>query len=202
MPRAGLSPTAVVDAAASLADAEGFRQLTLARVAAELGIKPPSLHKHVSCLASLHRELALRGLHEANRRMSRAAMGLSGDAALLAIAHAYRDFAIEHPGLYAASLRAPADADAEWAAAGADVVAIAVAVLSAYGLRGDEALHATRAVRAIIHGFVSLEAAGGFGMPLNLEESLDRLVLTFAHGLRADGLSPAAAAARPRKQSR
>lgn len=201
MARGTLNAAAVVDAAAELCDDCGLSQLTLAKLANELGIKPPSLHKHIECLGTLHRELALRGLQEANRRMARAAMGRSGDDALLAVARAYREFAGEHPGLYAASLRAPDAKDAEWTRAAAEVVGVAVAVLEAYGLTGNDALHATRAVRAIIHGFVSLEAAGGFGSSLKLEESLDHLILTFAHGLRADGVSAAAKAARLRKRN-
>lgn len=201
MARGTLNAATVVDAAADLADDCGLAQLTLAKLAGELGIKPPSLHKHIHCLGTLHRALALRGLAEANRRMTKAAMGRSGDAALLAIARAYREFAAEHPGLYAASLRAPDPKDAEWTKAGAEVVGIAVAVLEAYGLSGNEALHATRSVRAIIHGFVALESVGGFGSSLKLEESLDHLILTFAHGLRADGVSAAAKAARLRKRN-
>lgn len=185
MARGALNTAAVVDAAAKLADKEGLDGLTLSRLAAQLGIKPPSLHKHIDSLDSLRRELALRGLREANQRMTRGAVGRSGEDALLGIGRAYREFAGEHPGLYAASLRMPQKADPEWAKAGEEAVATAVAVMAGFGLRGADALHATRAVRAIIHGFVSLEAAGGFGLPLSMEESLDRLVRTFARGLAA-----------------
>ncbi len=40
-----------------------------------------------------------------------------------------------------------------------------------YGLTGDDAIHAIRGLRALMHGFVSLEAAGGFAMPQDLDES-------------------------------
>ncbi len=64
------------------------------------------------------------------------------------------------------------------------------AVLESYGLRGDEATHAIRGLRSLLHGFVSLEAAGGFGLPLDLDESFTRLVRVFAAGLpRHDGES-------------
>jgi hypothetical protein len=47
------------------------------------------------------------------------------------------------------------------------------------GLQGDEALHAIRGLRAILHGFVSLETAGGFKMALDQEESFRRLVSAY-----------------------
>ena len=64
-----------------------------------------------------------------------------------------------------------------------------LAVLRAYDLEGEDALHAVRGIRAIIHGFVSLEATGGFGMPLDVEQSFRRLVRTFADGLRESSAS-------------
>lgn len=185
MPRAGLDRAAVIAAAAGLADREGLPALTLARLAAELGVRTPSLYNHVRGLPDIERELAIAGIREVNVRMLRAAAGRSGRDALVAVGIAYRRFARERPGLYAASLRAPARDDAEHQREGNDVVGTVVAVLSGFGLSGDDALHATRGLRAVIHGFVSLEAAGGFGLALDLEESLTRLLQAFAAGLDA-----------------
>ena len=42
-PRRGLSRAVVVDTAARLADRDGFDALTLGAVAAQLGVRPPSL---------------------------------------------------------------------------------------------------------------------------------------------------------------
>jgi len=58
------------------------------------------------------------------------------------------------------------------------------AVLAGYGLEGDDALHATRGLRGLLHGFVSLETGGGFGVPLDLDESFRRLLQVFMAGLR------------------
>jgi hypothetical protein len=62
-------------------------------------------------------------------------------------------------------------------------VDIAVVVLAGYGLQGNDALHATRGLRSLLHGFVALEAAGGFGLPLDRDESFARLVQVFIAGL-------------------
>jgi AcrR family transcriptional regulator len=182
--RAGLDRAAVVRAAAALADAEGYEAVTLARLAGELGVRPPSLYNHVEGLDGLRRELALAGLQELGRRLSRATVGKSEDAALAALADAYRRFARDRPGLYPATLRAPDPEDAELNAAGEEALAVILAVLAGYGLQGADALHATRGLRSLLHGFVSLEAAGGFGLPLDLDESYCRLVASFITGLR------------------
>ena len=44
-------------------------------------------------------------------------------------------------------------------------------------------IHAIRGLRALLHGFVALEAAGGFAMPQDLDESYRRMVDGFAAGL-------------------
>jgi hypothetical protein len=44
-------------------------------------------------------------------------------------------------------------------------------------------VHAARAFRSAVHGFVVLEAAGGFGIPVDLDDSFDRLLATLAGGL-------------------
>jgi hypothetical protein len=38
-------------------------------------------------------------------------------------------------------------------------------------------------VRSALHGFVTLEAVGGFGIPLDLDESFERMVAALARGL-------------------
>src|SRR5579875_3074672 len=108
--RAGLDPDAVVRAAADLADAAGG-EVRLADLAAHLGVRTPSLYNHIAGQEGLRRELALLGLRELYARLARAAIGRAADDAILALAHAYRGFAREHPGLYAATLRAPAPGD-------------------------------------------------------------------------------------------
>lgn len=183
MPRVGLDRGAVLDAAVALADKEGLEGLTIARLAEVLGVRGPSLYNHVQGLEELHRELALRGLRELTARITRAAVGLARGEAIQAIAISYRQFAREHAGLYAASLQAPPMEDGELRRAGEPVVEVVLAVLATYGLRGDDALHAVRGLRAIVHGFASLETRGGFGLPLDLEESFTRLVRVFVAGL-------------------
>ncbi|MDX6723503.1 MAG: hypothetical protein QOD73_1907, partial [Solirubrobacteraceae bacterium] len=72
----------------------------------------------------------------------------------------------------------------ELAGAARSAVEVMLAILRGYGLEGDEAIHGARALRSALHGFVSLEVAGGFGLPVALDESFDRMVAALARGIR------------------
>jgi AcrR family transcriptional regulator len=175
-----------VEAAGALADALGLDQLTLAQVATQLGVRLPSLYNHVAGLAGLRRELALLGLRQLYERMSRAAIGKAEDAAVLAVASAYRGYVLEHPGLYAATVRAPAPEDLELRHAAQAIIDVVLAVLEPYGLSEDAAIHAVRGLRSIVHGFATLELAGGFGLALDRDESFLMLLRAYVAGLRAE----------------
>lgn len=180
MPRAGLDPEAVVAATAKLADADGLGSVTLARVASELGVRPPSLYAHVDGLEDLRRRLGARGARELAQVVSAAAAGRARGDALRDVASAYRQYGREHPGTYAALQRAPSAEHQQDAQAVVDVV---LAVLNGYGLHRDDAIHAARAIRSALHGFVLLESGEGFGLPLSVDESFARLVSILDAGL-------------------
>jgi AcrR family transcriptional regulator len=182
MPRAGLDRVGVVRAATALADEEGLDALTLARLAARLGVRAPSLYGHVGGLDDLRAAVAQDGMSAMADALAQVAVGLAGADALRALADAYRVFAKAHPGSYAAMQRADAGGRSEGAER---VVGLFLAVLRGYGLDGDDALHAARGVRAALHGFVTLETGGGFGIPLDLDVSYTRMVTMLDSGLRA-----------------
>jgi AcrR family transcriptional regulator len=183
MPRIGLDPARVVDVAAGIADAEGLDAVTLARVAGELGVRSPSLYNHVDGRPDLLRAIAVLSVRELTAALRDATVGRSGADALAAAAHAYRAYARAHPGRYAATLAAPTRGDEEHRAAATEAVDVLLAVLRGWDLDGDEAVHAVRAFRSAVHGFVTIEAADGFGMAVDVGVSFDRLVATIAGGL-------------------
>jgi AcrR family transcriptional regulator len=183
VPRQGLDRPQVIAAAAELADTGGPDALTLAGIAARLGVRSPSLYNHVDGLDGVRRGVALLALHELAAEMRGAATGRAGNDALVAIAHAYRDYALAHPGRYELTQYLPQPKDAEIDAAAGAVVQVVLDALRGYALADDDAIHAVRAVRAALHGFVSLETGGGFGIPLDRDESFRRLVSALATGL-------------------
>jgi AcrR family transcriptional regulator len=183
MPRAGLSRATVVASGADLADKSGWEALTLAALAEQLGVRQPSLYKHVAGFAALRREIQLLALRELQTVTAQAAVGRSGTDAVEAIALAYRGYAKAHPGRYAASVLAPPADDPDLAEAAAVLLGTVTAVLDGFGLHASDAIDAVRGLRALMHGFVTLELAGGFALPLDLDESYRRLVRGFARSL-------------------
>jgi hypothetical protein len=108
--------------------------------------------------------------------LAQAAAGLAGRDALVAFSQAYRGYATAYPGRYAASVRVPDAADEEHNAAGAAAVGLIANVLKGYRIEGDDMIDAVRMLRAALHGFVALEAAGGFGLAQSVDGTFTRLV--------------------------
>jgi len=182
--RVGLDQATVVEAAARLVDEEGIDQLTLGRLAERLGVRTPSLYNHVAGLPGLKRDLAVSCLRDLLERLMRATIGKSGAEAIVALTDAYRAYARETPGRYALTLQAPGPGDPELQAIAQQIVDVLRAVLAPYRLSEEEAIHAIRSLRSMVHGFSSLEAVGAFGMPVDLDASFHWLITLFITGLR------------------
>jgi AcrR family transcriptional regulator len=185
--RAGLDKATVVETAAKLVDEEGIERLTLGRLAERLGVRTPSLYNHVEGLAGLKQELALYFLRDLVNRLIEVSIGKSGAEAILAFADAYRDYARLYPGRYSLTLQAPDPTDQELQVIAQKTMNIVRAVLAPYHLNEEEAIHAIRGFRSIVHGFISLEAAGGFGLPIDQDASFRWLITIFIAGLSRAG---------------
>lgn len=182
MARAGVSSEAIVRCAITLIDAHGTSTLTLARVAEELGVSSPSLYKHVKGLEDLLDRVAADVTAELATHLGTAIRGKAGRDALIAIAYAYRSFALEHPGTYPLTQRHLKSDD--WQSSATDAFDSFVAVLSGYGIEGDD-IDAIRVVRSSLHGFADLERIGGFGLPTPTDNSFALLIDTLDTALRA-----------------
>jgi len=66
-----------------------------------------------------------------------------------------------------------------------ELLELLLAAIQPYGFGPEDALHAIRALRSVLHGFVDLEIAGGFGLDLDRDESFRRLMETLLSGLHA-----------------
>ena len=186
-PKAGLNSSKVVAAAADLVNTEGMAGLTLGRLADKLGIQTPSLYNHIDGLPGLQRELALLNARRLGNRLGKAAVGKAGPEAIRLVAQAYRAYIKDNPGVYSMSLRASGaqpQVDEALRAEEGRVVEIGLAVVASFGLTGEAAFHAVRGLRSVVHGFATLEIAGGFGLPLDCDESFRRLVEMFIRGLQ------------------
>ena len=179
-----LNKQIVVETAVLLANSSGsWQTLTLTELATALDVRVPSLYNHVQGQEGLRRELALYGLKALLTAVRHAAIAKVGQEALVAIAHAYRAFAQANPGIYTLTLQAPASDDNELQQLSSELVALIALLLNSFSLTGDAALHAIRGLRSLLHGFVSLEMGGGFGLPLDLDESFRQMVMVYLQGL-------------------
>jgi AcrR family transcriptional regulator len=183
MPRVGLSPDAVVDAAIAVIDADGPEALSLAAVASRTGVATPSLYKHVSSLDALRGLVQLRVLTELGDALAEAVLGRSTDDAVRALMDAYRGYAVAHPNRYTSLPQQPRP-EPELTEAGNRVIEVIFAVLRGYGLEGSAVIHATRCLRAAMHGFASLQISGGFRLAEDIDESHRLLVSLVATGIK------------------
>ena len=186
MPRAGLDPTAVVAAGATLADEVGFANLTMGLLAERVGVRTPSLYKHIANQDDLNRRIAALALTEAADAVGRAVHGYAGRDALAAAARAFRDFVVTHPGRYAATIGVePTGPDDPIAVAGERLLGSFVEVLEAYDGAPDEIDHALRALRSFFHGFATLQSGNGFQWSADVDESFEWLIALVDRGLRS-----------------
>ncbi|GAB3483243.1 TetR/AcrR family transcriptional regulator [Nocardiopsis coralliicola] len=186
MPRAGLDTAAVVAAGADLADETGLAGLTMGRLAQRLGVRAPSLYKHVAGQDELLRGIAALAMGQAADAMGAAIQGRAGRDALAAAAHAFRAFAVEHPGRYAATIgREPEGPDDPLAAPSLRWLDTFTAILRGYGVGPDDRDHALRLLRSLFHGFATLEGQRGFQWSTDVDASFEWLIAFTDRGLRS-----------------
>jgi AcrR family transcriptional regulator len=155
----------IAEVARALLEAEGPEALTMRRIAGVLGIRAPSLYKHVPDKAALETLMVARGFEELADGLEAAAARANGPAATLtALGEAYRVFAVAHPDLYRLMNYRPLrrdllPEDAEDRAARP--------ILAAVGF--DE--HRARAMAAFAHGMASLEIDGRFPAGADLDSA-------------------------------
>ncbi|NEB58763.1 TetR/AcrR family transcriptional regulator [Streptomyces diastaticus] len=175
----------MVAAGAALADEVGLAGLTMGLLAGRLGVRTPSLYKHVGGQDDLVRRVAVLALQEAAEAVGGAVRGYAGRDALAAAARAFRAFVLAHPGRYAATLgQEPSGPDDPLAAAGQRLLEAFHAVLRGYDIPDRDVNHALRLLRSLFHGFATLQASDGFQWSTDVDESFEWLVAFADRGLR------------------
>lgn len=176
----------VIARAIEMADSAGsVTAVSLTALARALDIRTPSLYNHVASLEDLQHGMAVAALRQLLEDLRRASAGLVGRPALEAVACTYRRFAQAHPGIYSLTIRAPDPNDKELTVLSQELIHMLLLLLASLGLYGDDAIHAIRGLRAILHGFTLLEMAEGYMMPLDRDESFERLVKAYLDGIDA-----------------
>ncbi len=145
----------IVASARALLDAEGAGALSMRRIADTLGIRAPSLYKHVPGKAALEAAVISDGFAEMAGVFADAVATAPPGGELHALGRAYRAFAQDHTHLY--RLMTSGALDRERLTPGVEQAAGAPLV-AAVGGDPDRA----RAAWAFAHGMAILEADGRF----------------------------------------
>jgi AcrR family transcriptional regulator len=176
----------VVVAARRLLEEEGAEALTMRRLAEQLGIKAPSLYKHLPDKTALEAAIIATGFEEAAAKFEDALDGAtsggaangdaaaSGAAAVSALATAYREFALAHPHLYRLMHDGPLPR--RHLPVGVEERA-AAPVLRVAGSRAR-----ARALWAFAHGMVMLELDQRFPPDADLDAAWEAGITAFQTG--------------------
>lgn len=187
MARAGLGTASVTRAGADLADDTGLAQLSMGMLAERLGVKTPSLYKHVDNVADLTHRIGVLAMEQLADVIGEAIRGRAGKEALVAAAQAMRTFVKDHPGRYAAGNAArPTGPDDPLVPAAQRVLDALGAVLHGYRLDPAQHVHALRMLRSTLHGFATLEESGGFMIDTDVDASFTWMVSLVDRGLQAE----------------
>lgn len=95
-----------------------------------------------------------------------------------------RSYALERPGLSAATFRNPIIDSPEWRA-GSELAQTVFGVFAQIGLEGEQAQHALRMLRSLVRGFVLNEMALSFLDSLDYQRSYELAIEVFIQGLSA-----------------
>jgi AcrR family transcriptional regulator len=158
----------IVAAARRLLEEQGPEALSMRNVAAEIGIRAPSLYEHVADKRALESAIIAAGLQEQGAALTEALAARGDRDGLTVVAQSWRRWALAHPHVYRLIYvrdldRAdPAVAEAELAA-GAPLRAIC----------GDDVVVA-RVIWAYAHGMVNLELNDRFPPRTDVEELWER----------------------------
>ena len=186
------SPAAIVSIAREVLERDGLEAVTMATVAARVGVKPPSLYKHVRDRSDLVRLVLADTARELTRALD-AATRRSSDPRdrVHRIAVAYRRFARRHPRATALLF---ADLGSDLVSPLDDLTAAARPVLDAATLLvgTDRALASARVLTAFVHGFTSMEAAGAFRLGGSVNEAFETGLDALIAGLADSGTTPGA----------
>jgi AcrR family transcriptional regulator len=172
----------IVDAGLAVIEEEGLPALTMAAVAERVGVRPPSLYKHVRNRAELVRLVATRAVAELAGDLDAVTQQGDAHAQLRAMADALRDFAHRRPALYGL-LFTPLPEDSRPDAAVLARASAPVLRVTEQLAGSEQALAAARTVTAWAHGFIDMELSGAFRLGGDVNAAYDYGITTIARAL-------------------
>jgi len=135
-------------------------------------------------IPEIRRFLAIKSCRSLLDRLERVRSGKSSFSALRAVAGEMRRFAVEHPGLAAATFRAPLAKCQEWHRAYQELQEFMVSVFAECNLCGREGAEALQILRCLVRGFALHEFMDAFLHTFSYDEAYERALDIFIAGLR------------------
>jgi hypothetical protein len=141
------------------------------------------LAEKVATIPEMRRFLAVKGYRELKEAIERGIAGKSGADAMHALMLSMRRYALERPGMSAATFRNPETDTPEWRTAQFQLGEVIFGVFAQLGIRGERAHHAMRILRSFVRGFVLHEMGASFLDPLDHDQSYELGIRVFIEGL-------------------
>ena len=174
----------IISLSVKIVNKEGLQALTMARLARDFKVKPPSVYKHIRNIHDVYDELGIICLEALIRLIQENVFGLSGDAAVFELARSFRKYGKKNPGLYQAMQLTHVKRSARFQKSAAALMGLLSRLIASYHVTGENQVHAIRLFRCILHGFIDLEIQQGFGLEQNLEKSFTMAIHGFISALK------------------
>lgn len=176
MPRQGLTRQIILDRTIQLINEQGYYKLSFALLASVFNVKPPAMFKHYNNLDELKEALTLYGVRKLKQSLQDSVTGKSGEEAVRAICHSYRDFAKTNYGIYQSIQSKYFKKNKEIEHAAMQLMGVIINVLKGFNIVEENYIHLLRVIRSSLHGFIVLEVEFGFGMPGSIDESFEHQI--------------------------
>jgi AcrR family transcriptional regulator len=177
----------IIQQAAQMVSESGAEALSLHKLAAALGVKAPSLYRHVGGKAALLKAVNLLTLQQLFTAMEAAQAEAPTEPVprMMALLAAYRRFAQAQPRLYFLAF-----SDNDTYRPDEDVLVQLVLPIQAVmaEISGQaQSLTALRGVLALVHGFVLLELTNQLRRGGSLEEAFTQSAAAYLRGWQSEG---------------
>lgn len=177
---------AVIETAGQIADRDGLGGVSLKAVAEALHIRTPSLYNHISSLEDLLRQVAHAGMRTMNAALERAAVGVSGGEAVLAVCAAYLRCAAQHPGVYETIQWATWHGTEETAQIFGSYLSLMRTLICSCGLRPEGTEEILDLLTGALHGYTSMQLRYALTDLSSAQTRLRRAMSTLLAGVRQE----------------
>ena len=170
MPRAGLDPDRVAREGLRLVDEAGVGALSIATLAARLGVQRPSLYNHTRSVEGLRETLRAMIVSEV-ADTAEAVVPRKGREGLFTMMRALRAYLVRYPRRIDFLIENTESATGPLRDASDRLLRPVMELLGSYGLSGARAVHAARMLRTLWIGFALLESRRGYAIDVPVDQS-------------------------------